>query len=809
MLSQHLIGVSILIVSRAVQRRLGQLTSMRFRETFLAVGPLFQLQRVLSKSLAAAAIPILVFSSLSAAPPVSPGYLWPMAREPVLTSSFGEYRSGHIHSGIDLSTGGRAGEPVRAVAAGRVVRLSVSPWGYGRAIYLQLDDGRIAVYAHLERFCAALDRIVYSEQKRSGRYRINLLLDENPLYAKKPIRFARGDILGYSGESGAGFPHLHFEIRDRVHQYPLNPLRYGFPVSDSRPPMIGDILIRPIDPSSTVNAADQVATWRSARSAAGTSALADTPWVSGTIGLAIDGSDQADLNYSLADYARALWINDSLVFRAHYDTLPYEISRQILLDRDNKGSPWDKASFEKLYREFGSKLPIYGRFGEGDGLIRAAQRKPGLHRIRVELEDASGNRTCTEGVLGLGQPPALNLFRAFRDSTGDAVQARIERGSFPLQWLRIEGSSDTRTWKILAAHRVRFPDSTFSIRLPRLPKGMELLRGSIVDSLGQAGQPLYCALADPGKEPPISGLDLTWRGETAQIQVLAAPQSSREPRLILRFADTSGAISIPLRRTAPETWTGQADLSLRDLNSGQVLAFFPDDSVRKTHMIRPYRIRPESGGYLSSFDSLAGLEFPNNCVIRPLIAELRQRNDLSGDPSSGLAHRSKAYSANPSWFYTDRRFEMEITLDDTTHLARTAIYQWTGRDWGHCDSRYDAKSRRLRAQASGLRPFAIMTDTVAPVIRDLSITDNQSLFSSPIDIHFRIVEKGSGIGSDLQIKTWIDSEIWINEYDPERSRVGIGRTRELMPGPHVLRIIVVDAAGNSSTRTVAFRIGRN
>jgi len=102
-----------------------------------------------------------------------------------------------------------------------------------------------------------------------------------------------------------------------------------------------------------------------------------------------------------------------------------------------------------------------------------------------------------------------------------------------------------------------------------------------------------------------------------------------------------------------------------------------------------------------------------------------------------------------------------------------------------------------------------MTDTVAPVIRDLSITDNQSLFSSPIDIHFRIVEKGSGIGSDLQIKTWIDSEIWINEYDPERSRVGIGRTRELMPGPHVLRIIVVDAAGNSSTRTVAFRIGRN
>src|SRR5881628_838217 len=69
-----------------------------------------------------------------------------------VVASFGEYRPDHLHPGVDLSTGGRTGLPVLAAAEGAIYRLKVEWRGYGKAIYLRHKDGKISVYAHLERF---------------------------------------------------------------------------------------------------------------------------------------------------------------------------------------------------------------------------------------------------------------------------------------------------------------------------------------------------------------------------------------------------------------------------------------------------------------------------------------------------------------------------------------------------------------------------------------------------------------------------------------------------------------------------------
>src|SRR5262245_38319134 len=79
--------------------------------------------------------------------------LWPLERTPrEIVSAFGEYRYDHLHAGLDLSTGGAVGLPVRALGDGEVVRLKVEWRGYGRALYLRLRDGRRIVYGHLERY---------------------------------------------------------------------------------------------------------------------------------------------------------------------------------------------------------------------------------------------------------------------------------------------------------------------------------------------------------------------------------------------------------------------------------------------------------------------------------------------------------------------------------------------------------------------------------------------------------------------------------------------------------------------------------
>jgi len=82
----------------------------------------------------------------------SQNYIWPINTGRYLTSTFGEYRPGHFHSGIDIKTNYRCGYPVYATADGYIWRVLTSPYGYGKAVYLKLDDGNLAVYGHLDRF---------------------------------------------------------------------------------------------------------------------------------------------------------------------------------------------------------------------------------------------------------------------------------------------------------------------------------------------------------------------------------------------------------------------------------------------------------------------------------------------------------------------------------------------------------------------------------------------------------------------------------------------------------------------------------
>jgi len=106
-------------------------------------------------------------------------WTWPLDATPTLTSSFGEPRRTHLHAGIDLGTGGRTGVACRAVGDGWVARLRMSPFGYGKALYVQLDDGPLVVYAHLERFAAPMAERAWDEQVRRRRYTFDVSLERD------------------------------------------------------------------------------------------------------------------------------------------------------------------------------------------------------------------------------------------------------------------------------------------------------------------------------------------------------------------------------------------------------------------------------------------------------------------------------------------------------------------------------------------------------------------------------------------------------------------------------------------------------
>ena len=53
-----------------------------------------------------------------------------------LSGTFGELRSNHFHSGIDIKTGEIEGLKVFSIADGYISRIKVQPGGYGKALYI-------------------------------------------------------------------------------------------------------------------------------------------------------------------------------------------------------------------------------------------------------------------------------------------------------------------------------------------------------------------------------------------------------------------------------------------------------------------------------------------------------------------------------------------------------------------------------------------------------------------------------------------------------------------------------------------------
>jgi len=166
----------------------------------------------------------------------------PVHGEITLSGTFAELRNNHFHGGLDIRTDGQQGWPVLAAADGFVARVAVSPWGYGKALYLQHPNGLQTVYGHLKRFDGEIQDAVVAEQYRREDYAIDWYPKSGLLKVK------RGDTIAWRGNTGgSGGPHLHFEVRDGRTSEPLNPLLYGIKVKDTIPPFLRSLYLFKLD----------------------------------------------------------------------------------------------------------------------------------------------------------------------------------------------------------------------------------------------------------------------------------------------------------------------------------------------------------------------------------------------------------------------------------------------------------------------------------------------------------------------------------------------------------------------------------
>ncbi|MCA9753582.1 MAG: M23 family metallopeptidase, partial [Gemmatimonadetes bacterium] len=480
---------------------------------------------------------------------VAADYLWPTDASRCVTGGLCEFRPGHFHSGIDISTQGKVGFKAIAVADGDVVRARVTCGGYGRALYLRLADGRTAVYAHLSRFAGAVGDSIRTRQLDAG----DAYLDVSFPPGRFPVK--AGDTVAWTGQSGVGVPHLHFEIRDEAER-PLDPLREGFGVPDTTPPVPLRLALTPLDATSSVDGrADTMVYDVIPDGANHEGRLARTIPVEGEIGVALEIDESTNAcKFRLAPARLELREGEERIYAVDYRGFAFSQSAQQDYQIDPRFSYSKIGRFHRVYLCAGNELPVVEDLAGRGGVLRAGRGPAESRRLRrpagdtadsssafplaasvqvgearereytVEIEDAAGNRGRVTFTLSFGAPPevaALSLFaEAEPDSEPDPWAAdltaswadtltevgAVREGGRPLDRVHLDWSPEQGvTWFDEPDATIR-PDGSFrgqiaiAGRIPGQGRASVVVRAQPVDRLGAVG--LARSVAPDGAEAP-------------------------------------------------------------------------------------------------------------------------------------------------------------------------------------------------------------------------------------------------------------------------------------------------------------------
>ncbi len=313
----------------------------------------------------------------------------PLAIPLKLTGNFGELRTDHFHAGLDFKTMETEGHRVLAAHDGVVARVVVSPVGYGQAVYLRSPDGITTVYGHLKEFAEPLASWIRDRQYADATFSLDVRPDVE-------FAFRAGEILGLSGNSGSSAgPHLHFEVRETATDRPINPLLWGLPIADSRPPAVRAVWVLP-EPGTLVagSAAPR-------RIEPGTLSIEAT----GPVRFAVEAYDKLSATENVCGvYRTCLEVDGVSCFDVELDTLDFGVARDM--NAHTVYTEWRRSrdQIHRLHRLPGNRLPIYS----GDERSACIAAAPGTaRRIAVKAEDVHGNvAEFAFDLVGTDPPPA-------------------------------------------------------------------------------------------------------------------------------------------------------------------------------------------------------------------------------------------------------------------------------------------------------------------------------------------------------------------------------------------------------------------
>jgi len=782
--------------------------------------------------------------------------IWPLEGRIAFTSTFGEYRTGRYHAGVDFSTGGRNGLPLQAVDDGYVWRVSTSAYGYGKVVHVRLDDGRTAVYAHLSRFNAATEELVRQEQERRQSYTIDFYLQPEQVSVK------RGDIVAWSGDTGLGVPHLHFELRDDQNRA-LSPLQNGLEFHDTVPPRFGALAFIPLDGDARINGEiDPVIVPLTARG--GTWVAGGVPELSGRIGVAVTAWDRTqNSRYVLGLHTTTMAVDGDQVFFRAYDRLLFQTMYLSALDRNFFLLSMGRGRYLNLFIEPGNTLEIYHDLPVGSGILACAvpgvepgerRLSPGRHTLAIDVGDFGDDRArarvdvivtaAPEVVDFLPEEPAGNSQRlriAPRDTSGDVT-------------LTAAVSADGgRSWRSPEQHWVRTSGRRGYLEVS-LPEGANgaLVRATARDGRGvETTRTIRLASL---REPPAVSLQPTWGRYWCTFEIRTSHPLRNLPRI---SATWPADVDIPLRIveirpgvyegsvTPQPSWPATYGVRLRngpglprlathwpsqDAAVGWTEALSEDgprgalyrgvitfgetlsdsalvrvdaDGAQATFVVHGHVFGPHGGEY-SSPDGDVTLTMGDGVAAEPILVRMEKRPPQYHSELEPVGYE---YTFEPQQYPLAGEATVEMEVAQGIDLTGLALCDVSSRGPA-CLAVPDPRSgRTIRASVRSLPTVALYRDRTPPTIRISRPAAGVALRTRTPQIVAVVYDGGVGFDrSEDSMEMRID-DVWVPAaYESWSLRYRYTPTTRLAPGPHTVVIRAHDRVGNERTATLRFTV---
>lgn len=315
----------------------------------------------------------------------------------LLSGNFGELRSNHFHSGIDIKTEGVEGKKVYATADGYVSRIKVSATGYGNALYINHPNGYTTVYGHLKSYNKEIAQYLKKAQYEKESFEIELFPTADALPVKK------GDVIALSGNSGgSGGPHLHFEVRNTKTEHPLNVLEFGFDIKDDLPPTIENIVVYPLEKYTHVNHSNSKVFVKPSKSNGSISYVE----CSGLVGLGVEAYDKLNgAPNKNGVYSVELLADGERIYYSQIDQFAFDETRFINSHIDYAAKVEKSKLVQKCFLSSYNRLPFYSGIIDY-GVILVAPDS--IIKLEFVLKDVNGNTAKTPFELR-GKKPNYNI----------------------------------------------------------------------------------------------------------------------------------------------------------------------------------------------------------------------------------------------------------------------------------------------------------------------------------------------------------------------------------------------------------------